>query len=67
MGLLAGLFPEARYVHIVRDVRSVALSLVEMPEEWGTRTVPEGAARWRHLGQMRSRPGLHRNAPYPEP
>ncbi|MFL5798497.1 MAG: sulfotransferase family protein [Actinomycetota bacterium] len=48
MGLLAGLFPEARFVHIVRDVRSVALSLVEMPEEWGTRTVPEGAARWRH-------------------
>jgi hypothetical protein len=48
MGLLAGLFPEARFVHIVRDVRSVALSLVEMPQEWGTRTVPEGAARWRH-------------------
>src|SRR5436190_20440848 len=48
MGLLAGLFPEARYVHIVRDVRSVALSLVEMPKEWGTQTVPEGAARWRH-------------------
>jgi hypothetical protein len=48
MGLLAALFPEARFVHIVRDPRSVALSLVEMPKEWGTRTVPEGAARWRH-------------------
>ncbi len=48
MGLLAGLFREAKFVHIVRDVRSVALSLVEMPREWGTRTVPEGAARWRH-------------------
>jgi len=48
MKLLAPLFPEARFVHIVRDVRSVALSLVEMPREWGTRTVPEGAARWRH-------------------
>jgi hypothetical protein len=48
MKLLAPLFPEARFVHIVRDVRSVALSLVEMPEEWGTRSVPEGAARWRH-------------------
>jgi len=48
MKLLTQLFPEARFVHIVRDVRSVALSLVEMPEEWGTRTVPEGAARWRH-------------------
>ena len=32
----------------MRDARSVALSLVEMPEEWGTRSVPEGAARWRH-------------------
>jgi hypothetical protein len=48
MQLLVRLFPEARFVHLVRDVRSVALSLVEMPEEWGTRTVPEGAARWRH-------------------
>ena len=48
MGVLSRLFPEARFVHIVRDVRAVALSLVEMPREWGTRTVPEGAARWRH-------------------
>ncbi len=48
MKLLMQLFAEARFVHIVRDVRSVALSLVEMPAEWGTRTVPEGAARWRH-------------------
>ena len=48
MKLLVQLFPEARFVHIVRDVRSVALSLVEMPAEWGTRSVPEGAARWRH-------------------
>lgn len=48
MKLLTQLFPEARFVHIVRDVRSVALSLTEMPAEWGTRTVPEGAARWRH-------------------
>ncbi|HXJ65500.1 MAG TPA: sulfotransferase [Actinomycetota bacterium] len=48
MKLLVQLFPEARFVHIVRDVRSVALSLTEMPAEWGTRTVPEGAARWRH-------------------
>ncbi len=48
MKLLVHLFAEARFVHIVRDVRSVALSLIEMPAEWGTRTVPEGAARWRH-------------------
>jgi hypothetical protein len=48
MRLLARLFPEARFVHIVRDVRSVSLSLAEMPRTWGTRSVPEGAARWRH-------------------
>jgi hypothetical protein len=48
MKLLTRLFPEARFVHIVRDVRNVALSLVEMPRDWGTRSVPDGAARWRH-------------------
>ncbi len=48
MKLLTRLFPEARFVHIVRDVRSVALSLAEVPGDWATRSVPEGAARWRH-------------------
>jgi Sulfotransferase family len=47
MSLLAGLFPEARFVHLIRDVRSVALSLAEMPEGWGSSSVPAGAARWR--------------------
>lgn len=58
MNLLLRLFPEARFVHIVRDPRAVALSLVEMPEEWGTRTVPEGAARWRHRVGRGHREGM---------
>ena len=42
---LAERFPEARFVHVVRDGRDVALSLLEVP--WGPGDV-EGAARvWR--------------------
>jgi hypothetical protein len=59
MKLLLSLFPEARFVHIVRDPRAVALSLVEMPREWGTRTVPEGAARWRHRVGRGHREGMN--------
>jgi hypothetical protein len=43
--LLGKRFPEARFVHVVRDGRDVALSLLEVP--WGPDDV-EGAARhWR--------------------
>lgn len=43
--LLAGLFPEARFVHIVRDGRDVAMSLLE--QEWGSNSVVEAALFWR--------------------
>ena len=43
--LLAGLFPEARFVHVIRDGRDVALSFLE--REWGPKTVEEAARRWR--------------------
>jgi hypothetical protein len=36
--LLEGLFPEAQYVHLVRDGRDAALSFLEMPEGTFTRT-----------------------------
>lgn len=51
--LLAELFPEAKFVHIVRDGRNTALSLIEAP--FGPTTV-EGAARfWRYrVEQARS-------------
>jgi predicted protein tyrosine phosphatase len=38
LGLLARLFPDAQYVHLVRDGRDAALSFLEMPEGTFTRT-----------------------------
>lgn len=42
--LLAELFPEAVFVHVVRDGRDVTLSFLE--REWGPKTIEEGARRW---------------------
>lgn len=38
LGLLQRLFPDAQYVHLVRDGRDAALSFLEMPEGTFTRT-----------------------------
>ena len=38
LSLLARLFPDAQYVHLVRDGRDAALSFLEMPEGTFTRT-----------------------------
>jgi hypothetical protein len=38
LGLLARLFPDAQYVHLIRDGRDAALSFREMPEGTFTRT-----------------------------
>jgi sulfotransferase family protein len=43
--LLAELFPEARFVHVVRDGRVVALSLLDVG--FGPRTVTQAALQWR--------------------
>jgi hypothetical protein len=51
MPLLSTLFPEARFVHVIRDGRDVALSLMEV--EWGPRTIGDAALFWRR----RVRPG----------
>jgi Sulfotransferase family len=45
IGLLARLFPESRFVHIIRDGRDVALSILERP--FGPDTIEEAAFRWR--------------------
>lgn len=45
LALLAELFPEARFVHVIRDGRDVALSFLD--REWGPKTVEEAARRWR--------------------
>lgn len=48
--LLAELFPEARFVHIIRDGRAVALSYLERPE-WGPETMAEAAHHWKNRVQ----------------
>lgn len=45
MPLIAGLFPEARFVHIIRDGRDVATSFLRVP--FGPETAAEGAIFWR--------------------
>ena len=42
--LIARLFPDARFVHLVRDGRNVALSYAGMP--FGPKTAPKAAAVW---------------------
>jgi len=44
MERLAKLFPEARFVHVIRDGRAVALSYVET--RFGPKDVPAGALYW---------------------
>jgi len=44
--LLAGIFPESKFVHIIRDGRDVALGYLDR-DEWGPSTVAEAALYWR--------------------
>lgn len=46
IGLLGSLFPEAKFVHIIRDGRAVALSYLERPE-WGPNNMAEAANHWK--------------------
>jgi hypothetical protein len=59
-GLLHAVFPEARFVHVVRDGRAVATSLVQQPwwtgfagpDGWGFGQLPdEDAELWRESGR----------------
>jgi hypothetical protein len=45
IGLLARLFPEARFVHMIRDGRDVALGYMEA--DWGPATFAEAALHWK--------------------
>lgn len=45
MPVIAAMLPEARFVHLIRDGRNVALSLLQLP--WGPETVEEAAVWWR--------------------
>lgn len=53
LAVLAGLFPEARILHVVRDGRDVALSFLD--QDFGPRSVAEAAVRWkRWVGRGRA-------------
>ncbi|HXJ65498.1 MAG TPA: sulfotransferase [Actinomycetota bacterium] len=43
--VLSQIFPESRFVHLIRDGRNVALSLTEV--KWGPPDVVEGALQWK--------------------
>lgn len=44
LGLMASLYPDGRFVHVVRDGRDVARSL--LANEWGPRRIDEAAREW---------------------
>src|SRR5204863_6414452 len=44
MKRIAGALPEASFVHIIRDGRDVALSLLDV--SWGPSTIEDAAVRW---------------------
>src|SRR5439155_13937772 len=44
LGLIAEVYPDARAIHVVRDGRAVARSLVSM--DWGPDTIEEAAREW---------------------
>lgn len=46
IGELAAMFPDAKFVHIIRDGRDVAMSYLER-DEWGPATMAEAALYWR--------------------
>ena len=53
--LLAALFPEAVFIHLVRDGRNVALSRTEVA--WGTRRFAQESLRWREQVEQGRRDG----------
>jgi hypothetical protein len=70
--LLQGLFPDAIWVHLVRDGRDAALSFLELPEgfsgkTWAQpRTAAQFAARWRTEILAAQRLGRHAGDRYLE-
>ncbi len=46
LDLLGRLFPEARFVHIIRDGRDVAMAYLDR-DEWGPSTMADAAQYWR--------------------
>lgn len=46
IALIGSLFPEVKFVHVIRDGRAVALSYLDRPE-WGPQTMGEAAHHWK--------------------
>jgi hypothetical protein len=59
--LFANLLPEARFVHLIRDGRDVALSLMDVPH-WGPTDVRTAALRWQQFVEA-GREGARRIEP----
>jgi hypothetical protein len=53
--VLADAFPEARFVHIVRDGRNVALAYLQAP--WGPMSLVEACVYWKHNVERGRRAG----------
>ena len=52
---LAAVFPEARFIHLIRDGRNVALSYLDT--DFGVTSVPEAAIHWRRFVRRGRRAG----------
>lgn len=64
--LLAELFPESRFVHVIRDGRDVALSWLDTGWYFGPHTTEEAALYWRYHVQRGRRAGLELPGRYQE-
>jgi hypothetical protein len=57
MRLIQKVMPEARFIHIIRDGRDVALSVI--PRTWGPDTIDEAANNWRRRIEVARRQQPH--------
>ncbi len=57
--MLSTLFPEARFIHVIRDGRDVALSWMVTGWDFGPETVEEAALYWRYHVQRGRRTGSY--------
>jgi hypothetical protein len=54
--LIATIFPESRFIHVIRDGRNVALS--HLAAGWGPKTIAEAAVLWKRFVERGIRAGV---------